>query len=164
MSETTPSPQPTAQPVQPVTETDGSDVIAAMPVYSQGHAQGRWVGTVLLSRSTQPLEHEILALWAILGSVAVAAMIGAAVMGFGLARWVSRPLKTLDAAARRLADGDLAIRAKVTSGPPELRRMARDRVVVSVKRKASPSPATGSAKAHDLEEKALIDVAFGAKA
>ena len=114
----------TGQPVQPVTETDGSDVIAAMPVYSQGHAQGRWIGTVLLSRSTQPLDHEILALWAILGSVAVAAMIGAAVMGFGLARWVSRPLKTLDAAARRLADGDLAIRAKVTSGPPELRRLA----------------------------------------
>jgi 2-oxoglutarate dehydrogenase E1 component len=47
---------------------------------------------------------------------------------------------------------------------PELRRMARDRVVISVKRKASPSPATGSAKAHDLEEKALIDLAFGAKA
>jgi signal transduction histidine kinase len=113
----------TGQPVQPVTETDGSDVIAAMPVYSQGHAQGRWIGTVLLSRSTQPLDHEILALWAILGSVAVAAMIGAAVMGFGLAQWVSRPLKTLDAAARRLADGDLAIRAKVTSGPPELRRL-----------------------------------------
>jgi 2-oxoglutarate dehydrogenase E1 component len=46
---------------------------------------------------------------------------------------------------------------------PELRRMSRDRVVVSVKRKASASPATGSAKAHDLEERALIDVAFGAK-
>jgi 2-oxoglutarate dehydrogenase E1 component len=46
---------------------------------------------------------------------------------------------------------------------PELRRMARNRVVVSVNRKASASPATGSAKAHDLEEKALIDVAFGAK-
>ena len=46
---------------------------------------------------------------------------------------------------------------------PELRRMARDRVVVSVNRKASASPATGSAKAHDLEEKALIDMAFGAK-
>jgi 2-oxoglutarate dehydrogenase E1 component len=46
---------------------------------------------------------------------------------------------------------------------PELRRMARDRVVVSVNRHASASPATGSAKAHDLEEKALIDVAFGAK-
>ena len=46
---------------------------------------------------------------------------------------------------------------------PHLRRMARDRVVVSVNRSASASPATGSAKAHDLEEKALIDVAFGAK-
>jgi 2-oxoglutarate dehydrogenase E1 component len=46
---------------------------------------------------------------------------------------------------------------------PELRRMARDRVVVSVTRSASASPATGSAKAHDLEERALIDVAFGAK-
>ncbi len=46
---------------------------------------------------------------------------------------------------------------------PHLRRMARDRVVVSVKRSASASPATGSAKAHDLEEKALIDMAFGAK-
>src|SRR6202012_4670140 len=40
-----------------------------------------------------------------------------------LARWVSRPLKSLDAAARRLADGDLASRAKVTSGAPELRRL-----------------------------------------
>lgn len=46
---------------------------------------------------------------------------------------------------------------------PELRKMARDRVVVSVNRSASASPATGSAKAHDLEERALIDVAFGAK-
>ena len=46
---------------------------------------------------------------------------------------------------------------------PELRRMARDRVVVSVNRSASASPATGSAKAHDLEERALIDTAFGPK-
>jgi 2-oxoglutarate dehydrogenase E1 component len=44
---------------------------------------------------------------------------------------------------------------------PHLRRMARDRVVVSVKRSASASPATGSAKAHELEERALIDLAFG---
>ncbi len=50
-------------------------------------------------------------------------MIAAALLAFGLARWVSRPLKGLDAAARRLADGDLAIRAKVGSGPPELRRL-----------------------------------------
>ena len=44
---------------------------------------------------------------------------------------------------------------------PLLRRMAHDRAVLSVKRSASPSPATGSAKAHDLEEKTLINLAFG---
>ena len=100
----------------------GSQVIAAMPVYSQASA-GQWIGTVLLARSTQSLDHEILELWVILGSIAAAAMIAAALLGFGLARWVSRPLKGLDAAARRLADGDLAIRATVASGPPELRRL-----------------------------------------
>ena len=45
---------------------------------------------------------------------------------------------------------------------PELRRMAGDRAVLSVKRSAVASPATGSAKAHELEEKTLIDLAFGA--
>ena len=44
---------------------------------------------------------------------------------------------------------------------PELRRMVRDRAVLTVKRAASASPATGSAKAHDVEEKTLIDIAFG---
>lgn len=45
---------------------------------------------------------------------------------------------------------------------PHLRRMAADRAVLSVKRSASSSPATGSAKAHELEEKTLIDLALGA--
>ena len=45
---------------------------------------------------------------------------------------------------------------------PELRRMAGDRAVLSVKRSASASPATGSAKAHAMEERTLIDLAFGA--
>ena len=44
---------------------------------------------------------------------------------------------------------------------PLLRRLAHDRAVLSVKRSAAASPATGSAKAHELEEKTLIDVAFG---
>jgi signal transduction histidine kinase len=109
------------QPVQAVTETTGSRVIAAMPVYARG--TGPLVGTVILARSTRSLDSEILALWVIFGTICVVAMIGAALLAFGLARWVSRPLKGLDAAARRLADGDLAIRAKVGSGPPELRRL-----------------------------------------
>ena len=44
---------------------------------------------------------------------------------------------------------------------PLLRRLARDRAVLSVKRSAAASPATGSAKAHELEEKTLLELAFG---
>jgi signal transduction histidine kinase len=111
------------QAVQPVTQTEGSRVISAIAVISRGEQRGPVVGTVIVARSTASLDREILALWIILGSIAAVAMIGAALLAFGLARWVSRPLKSLDAAARRLADGDLAIRAKVSSGPPELRRL-----------------------------------------
>jgi signal transduction histidine kinase len=109
--------------IQPKHETVGPWVISAIAVINQGALRGPVVGTVILARSTGQLDHEILALWVILGSIAAAAMIAAALLGFGLARWVSRPLKGLDTAARRLADGDLAIRAKVQSGPPELRRL-----------------------------------------
>jgi len=113
-----------AQPrltAQPVTEITGSWVAAATPVYSRS---GLLVGTVILVRSRAPLNRAIVALWVILGTIAVVAMLAAALLAFALARWVSRPLAGLDSAAGRLADGDLAIRAVVGSGPPELRRLA----------------------------------------
>jgi signal transduction histidine kinase len=111
----------TSQARQPVTENTGSWIVAATPVYSPA---GPLVGTVILARSTAALNRDILALWVILGTVAVLAMLAAALLAFALARWVSRPLAGLDSAAGRLADGDLAIRAVVGSGPPELRRLA----------------------------------------
>ena len=43
---------------------------------------------------------------------------------------------------------------------PRLRRLARPVHVRSVKRSASASPATGSAKAHELEQKAVLALAF----
>jgi 2-oxoglutarate dehydrogenase E1 component len=46
---------------------------------------------------------------------------------------------------------------------PRLRLIAGDKSVLSVKRSAAASPATGSAKAHDLEQKTLIDMALGLK-
>jgi 2-oxoglutarate dehydrogenase E1 component len=44
---------------------------------------------------------------------------------------------------------------------PLLKRLVGDRALLSIKRTASASPATGSAKAHALEEKTLIDLALG---
>jgi len=46
---------------------------------------------------------------------------------------------------------------------PRLERIAGERHVLSVKRSASASPATGSAKAHEVEQKTLLTLAFTAK-
>jgi signal transduction histidine kinase len=110
------------QPIAPVTEVVGSRVAAAMPVFLRGNFG--LVGTVILARSTKSLNGSIVELWVVLGTIAAVAMIGASLLAFGLARWVSRPLAGLDNTARRLADGDLKSRAVVDSGPPELRRLA----------------------------------------
>jgi 2-oxoglutarate dehydrogenase E1 component len=46
---------------------------------------------------------------------------------------------------------------------PRLKRIAGDRPVLSVKRSSSASPATGSAKAHEVEQKTLLTLAFTTK-
>jgi 2-oxoglutarate dehydrogenase E1 component len=43
---------------------------------------------------------------------------------------------------------------------PRLRRISQERPVLSVKRSGSASPATGSAKAHEVESKTLLALAF----
>ena len=43
---------------------------------------------------------------------------------------------------------------------PRLRHIAPETPVLSVKRSASPSPSTGSAKAHEVEQKTLLALAF----
>ena len=46
---------------------------------------------------------------------------------------------------------------------PRLRHIAGERSVLSVKRSASASPSTGSAKAHEVEQKTLLTLAFTTK-
>ena len=46
---------------------------------------------------------------------------------------------------------------------PRLRQLAGDRPVLAIKRSASPSPATGSSKAHEVEQKTLLTLAFTSK-
>jgi signal transduction histidine kinase len=110
--------------IRPITVAVGNRVDAAMPVYLRGSVHSPLVGTVVLSRSTKSLNGDIVELWVIFGTIAAVAELCAALLAFGLARWVSRPVTGLGSAAGRLADGDLASRAVVDSGPPELRRLA----------------------------------------
>jgi signal transduction histidine kinase len=110
-----------ASDVQSITELNSSWAAAATAVYENGEPP--LVGVVILARSAEPLNTEIRTLWLILGAIGVAAILGATLLAVWLARWVSKPLGGLDAAARKLADGNLTIRAKA-GGPPELRRLA----------------------------------------
>ena len=84
------------------------------------------VGAVVLSRSSQELEEQVGVLWTWLAAVALAGLAAAAVAAIALARWVSRPLSSLDAAAQRLGGGALDTRSAAGHGPPEVRRLARN--------------------------------------
>lgn len=81
-------------------------------------------GAVVLSRSAAELDERVTVLWTWLAGVTAAGLAAAAVLAFALARWVSRPLSALDAAAQRLGQGVLETRSPAGQGPPEVRRLA----------------------------------------
>ena len=103
-------------------------VVVTEPVWYEGKVPNSAetdnpIGVVVLERPTAMLNDSTSGLWLYVAVLAAIAMLAAAAIAVTFARWVSKPLVMMDAAARRLADGDLAVRA-TGSGPPELRRMA----------------------------------------
>jgi signal transduction histidine kinase len=81
------------------------------------------VGTVVLARPTEAVEQRITVLWSLIAAVSAAGLLAAAAVAIGLARWVSRPLGDLEAAAAHLGDGNLSARSPET-GPAEVRSLA----------------------------------------
>ena len=100
----------------------GERLTVVLPITRDSHP-GR-LGTVALSRSTEPLEHRLAVLRTWLAAVSAAALVAAAFIATALARWVSRPLGALEAAAQQLGDGDFTSRAPAGGGPQEVRRLA----------------------------------------
>ncbi|MCI3278166.1 sensor histidine kinase [Streptomyces cylindrosporus] len=80
-------------------------------------------GAVVLARSADPLDARIAAIWGWSAGIGALGLAACVLLSVRLARWVSRPLSTLDATARRLGEGDLGERAVVDGGPPEVRRL-----------------------------------------
>lgn len=109
---------------EPVPQVSKSRVVVAEPVWNDKYHTDNPVGAIVLERPTTALNSAASALWLYVALLAAAAMLAAAAIAITFARWVSRPLVTMDQAARRLADGDLAVRAGTGYGPPEVRRMA----------------------------------------
>jgi len=82
------------------------------------------VGTVVLARPTADVDREAGVLWAVIAVVVTAGLLAAALIAVALARWVSRPLSELEAAAQALGDGQLSTRSPAGRGPSEIRRLA----------------------------------------
>ncbi|MFR9794516.1 sensor histidine kinase [Streptomyces sp. MS06] len=82
------------------------------------------VGAAVLSRSTEPMNERISAMWWRMALLGVTGLAAGALLAVTLARWVGRPLRAVDAAARQLGEGDLEARAAGGRGPDEVRRLA----------------------------------------
>jgi signal transduction histidine kinase len=63
-------------------------------------------------------------LWMLIAGVAAAALLAAALVAIGLARWLSRPITTLAGAAHQLGEGALHTRTHVSTGPPEAQNLS----------------------------------------
>ncbi|GAA2003527.1 HAMP domain-containing sensor histidine kinase [Catenulispora subtropica] len=98
---------------------DGDWLRAAIPVGDNGDA-----GVVVLARSADPLDDRVEAMWTWLALTGAGCLALGVVLAAALARWVGRPLRGLDAAAARLGDGELDVRAATGAGPAEVRRLA----------------------------------------
>jgi signal transduction histidine kinase len=105
---------------RPRTVCRGTRLTVAVPVGDETPP----VGVAVLVRSTRPLDRRLSAIGGGLALVCGGGMAAAVVLSAGLARWVGRPLREVDAAAGRLGRGDLDVRAPAGQGPPEVRRLA----------------------------------------
>jgi len=93
----------------------------AVPVASGGIVHG----AVRLTFGTSAVEARIVRYWLVLAGIAAVVLLGAALVGVRLARFVIRPLRGLERAAAAVGEGDLDVRAPELDGPPEVRSLAR---------------------------------------
>ena len=101
--------------------TLGTDLLyVAVPVASGGAVHG----AVRVTYPTSALSHRVQRYWLLLAAIAAVVLVAAAIVGARLARTVTRPLADLEDAAQTVGEGDLAARAPIDAGPPEIRALA----------------------------------------
>lgn len=110
--------QPT---VTTMTDEAGRDVLSATMPGSSGTTIR---GALRLTYPLDQVSNRVHRIWGALALAGVCILAAVALVAFSLARWITRPLRTLEAATTQLADGHLAQPPDATTGPPELRRLA----------------------------------------
>ncbi|MER8010333.1 HAMP domain-containing sensor histidine kinase [Streptomyces sp. NPDC094149] len=98
----------------------GTDVLSAtMP-----GASGTTIrGTLRLTYPLDQVTTRVHRVWSALALAGACILASVALVAFSLARWITRPLRTLEAATAQLADGHLDNPPDATTGPPELRTL-----------------------------------------
>ena len=82
-------------------------------------------GAIRLSMPTAAASRRANRFWFVLAAGGLLVLALAALIAFALARWISRPVRALEQATRRLADDPTPPPpVPATTGPPELRRLA----------------------------------------
>ncbi|NUP44514.1 MAG: HAMP domain-containing histidine kinase [Streptomyces sp.] len=107
--------------VTTTTDGDGREVLSAtMP----GTSGTTIRGTLRLTYPLDQVSARVHRIWGALALAGACVLALVALVAFTLARWITRPLRTLEAATTQLADGHLDHPPDATTGPPELRRLA----------------------------------------
>ncbi|MGW1624260.1 sensor histidine kinase [Streptomyces sp. NPDC002172] len=71
-----------------------------------------------------PLKARVRATWLVLAAVGLGVLAAASLIGFALARSITRPVQALERATAQLAEGRITDPPATDHGPPELRRLA----------------------------------------
>ncbi|OJF12805.1 sensor histidine kinase [Couchioplanes caeruleus] len=100
-------------------EAGGAAIMSVAAAVNPGMAAQ---GAVRVTVPKGPLTSRIEQFWLLLAGVGVVVLAAVALIALALARWISKPVRALERATRRLPDGVLPVPA--TTGPPELRRLA----------------------------------------
>ncbi|CAM5297599.1 sensor histidine kinase [Streptomyces coeruleorubidus] len=100
----------------------GPDLVITVPAEAAG--EDRAVGAVRIVYSTNEMTDRLWTIWGFRAILAALVLVVAALLGVGVARRLTRPLRQLNAMASRFSDGDLTARSPVT-GPPETQTLAR---------------------------------------
>ena len=95
-------------------------VYAAVPVTAHADI----VGAVRITYGTGTLDARVRRMWAQLALLCLGVLFAVAVVGFVLARSITRPIRRLQLATDQFAGGDLSARVDDAGGPPELRQLA----------------------------------------
>jgi len=101
-------------------DTLGTDLLyVAVPVASGGTVHG----ALRVTLDTSDVTQRVRTFWLSLAGIAVVVLAAVVLIGWVIARSVTRPLRELTASAARFASGDLSVVEHESEGPPEIRAL-----------------------------------------